>query len=183
MRGDIPWARVALEISAAEFLAKSKSLARMPETVRHAVLARGFRAVGRASESRIVKDVASGTQMRQKDVRATIQTGVWPEGVQHTCISPWVPLAKLGSARQTKTGVTVRGWGSHRSAFIVAKFGGNVYARSGSERFPIKKLHGPNPANHINTHRARYEAILTEVAGRILLPEVERQLDLALAQI
>ncbi len=174
---------IAYRIDAAEFVAKSKALAALPGTIRSVVLPRGFRSVGRASESRIVKTVAAETSMRQKDVRATIRTAHSDHDVVHICRSPWIPLSHLGGVRQTRTGVTVRGWGAHKGAFIVVRYGGNVFARVGASRLPIKKLHGPNPANHINTHPDRYRKILEEEAERRLLPEIERQLDLAIARL
>lgn len=174
---------IAYRIDAVEFALKSRALAAMPATIRSVVLPRGFRAVGRASESRIVKQVSAETDMRQKDVRATIRTLHSDHDVTHVCRSGWIPLAKLGAARQTRTGVTVRGWGPHKSAFIVSRYGGNVFARVGVARLPIKKLHGPNPANHINTHPDGYRKILEEEAERRLLPEIARHLDLALARL
>lgn len=174
---------ISYRIDAAEFLAKSRAIARMPEKIRSVVLPRGFRAAGRASESRIVKQVAADTSMRQKDVRATIKTFHSDHDVVHVCRSNWIPLAKLGGARQNSKGVTVRGWGAHRGAFLVGRYGGNVFARVGGDRLPIKKLFGPNPANHINRHADTFRAILEEEAERRLLPEVERQLTMALAAL
>lgn len=171
---------IAFRIDGAEFLAKSKALAAMPDKIRTTVLARGFRAVSRSSESKIVREVSAATSMRQKDVRSRLKTMHSDHDVTHVVRSKWIPLAQLGGARQTSKGVTVRGWGSHKGAFLIGKFGGNVYAREGKARLPIKKLFGPNPANHINTHPDRYRQIMEEEAERRLLPEVERQLDLAL---
>jgi hypothetical protein len=174
---------VSYRIDAAEFLAKSARIAALPDGIRTSVLSKAFRAVSRASESKIVKQVAVDTTMRQKDVRDKLRTFYSDHDVTHVVTSPWIPLAKLGAARQTKTGVTVRGWGAHRGAFILSKLGGNVYARTSAKRFPIKKLYGPNPANHINTHPERFRKILEDEADRRLLPEVDRLLGLLLDRL
>ena len=94
---------IAFRIDAVEFQMKSKALASMPEKIRSVVLPRGFRAVGRASESRIIKKVSADTSMRQKDVRATVRTSHSDHDVVHICRSGWIPLAKLGAARQTSS--------------------------------------------------------------------------------
>lgn len=174
---------IAYRIDAAEYLAKSKAVAALPATIRTQVLQRGFRTVGRSSETQIVRKAAADTSMRQKDVRDRLKTVYSDHDVTHVVRSPWIPLAHLGGARQTRTGVTVRGWGAHKGAFLIAKYGGNVYAREAETRLPLKKLFGPNPANHINTHPEPFRSILEAEAERRLLPEVERLLDQALARL
>jgi hypothetical protein len=56
-----------------------------------------------------------------------------------------LPL-KVFKARQTARGVTAAPWNQRRlfaSTFFVGKFGGDVFRRTGKDRFPIKKLWGP----------------------------------------
>lgn len=99
---------IAYRIDAAEYLAKSKAVAALPATIRTQVLQRGFRAVGRSSETQIVRKAAADTSMRQKDVRDRLKTVYSDHDVTHVVRSPWIPLAHLGGARQTRTGVTRR---------------------------------------------------------------------------
>lgn len=50
------------------------------------------------------------------------------------------------AARQTGSGVSAAPWGTRRifpHTFIVPKFGGGVFVRQGSKRFPLKQLWGP----------------------------------------
>jgi len=60
-----------------------------------------------------------------------------------------ISLKEFG-ARQTKKGVSYRvsktaGRKTIRSAFVVDKIGGHVFARVGKSRLPINKKHGPSP--------------------------------------
>jgi Prophage minor tail protein Z (GPZ) len=57
----------------------------------------------------------------------------------------FVPLKEFG-ARQTRKGVSAAPWNKRRvfpHTFIIARYGGNVYARAGKGRFPLHKLYGP----------------------------------------
>lgn len=176
-------AQVGIKVDALEYLAKSRVFHRMPETIRTTVLSRAFRAVSKSTESRVVKSVAAGTNMRQKDVRATIHTSHGAGGVDLVCRSKWIRLTDLGAAKQTRVGVWVRGWGTHKSAFLIKSRNNWAYARVGKARLPIKALWGPNPAQFINKHRGDYEALLASETERVLLPEVERLLGVALATL
>jgi len=59
-----------------------------------------------------------------------------------------IPLKYLG-ARQNKKGVTYKTGNKTRgfvkSAFVVDRFGRNVFARTGAARVPIEKQFGPSP--------------------------------------
>ena len=57
-----------------------------------------------------------------------------------------LPL-RLFKPSQFSYGVRAKVWGKHqtyRSAFIVAKYGGNVFHRTSKKRFPIQKMFGPS---------------------------------------
>lgn len=57
-----------------------------------------------------------------------------------------LPL-RLFKPSQFSYGVRAKVWGRHqtyRSAFIVAKYGGNVFHRTSRKRFPIQKMFGPS---------------------------------------
>lgn len=75
------------------------------------------------------------------------------------------------AARETRKGVTVKVSPGGRklvkhagnAAFMVAKFGGHVYARTGSARLPMKKLYGPSlPATFI---KEKVQSAMDKVAG------------------
>jgi hypothetical protein len=53
---------------------------------------------------------------------------------------------KSFDARQVRAGVSARPWGrrrTFRSAFVIPRFGGEVFRRTTRARFPIVKLWGP----------------------------------------
>jgi hypothetical protein len=57
-----------------------------------------------------------------------------------------LPL-RLFKPSQFSYGVRARVWGEHqtyRSAFIVARYGGNIFHRTSRKRFPIQKMFGPS---------------------------------------
>ena len=57
-----------------------------------------------------------------------------------------LPLS-LFKPSQFSYGVRAKAWGRHqmyRSAFIVAKYGGNVFHRTSRKRFPIERMFGPS---------------------------------------
>ncbi len=77
------------------------------------------------------------------------------------------------SPRQTRKGVTARIYGKrilHPHAFIVKRYGGNVYRRTGKARFPIRKLTGPAiPIEMIRENSVEaFRAALSEVFPREL---------------
>lgn len=58
----------------------------------------------------------------------------------------------LFGARETASGVSAAPWNRRRifkSSFIIEAYGGKVYLRVGSRRFPIRQLYGPNLAREI----------------------------------
>lgn len=169
-----------VKIEASDFKRRADQFAALPRKVQDQVLKRGFEKVGRSTLTRIVRETAEGTDLRQKDVRKVTRMVHSAANVHIVMRSGYLPLSKLGAARQTRSGVTVRGWGSHKSAFIVRRYGGNIYTRTTKKRFPIKRLWGPNPAAYVLKHAAKFQAILEEQADRHLLPEIARQMDLLL---
>lgn len=100
----------------------------------------------RALKANVVKDALSISRAtRSRLIGALYATG-----------RP-IPLRDY-AARQTKKGVTVSVTRGQRkrvqhagnAAFIVNKIGGNVFAREGKSRLPIKKLYGPSiPATFV----------------------------------
>ena len=56
------------------------------------------------------------------------------------------PALSVFGAKQFSYGVRAKIWGraqTYRSAFIVGRFGGNVFKRTSKARFPIEQLWGP----------------------------------------
>ena len=70
--------------------------------------------------------------------RATLETRIIGTG-RH------LPLSVFG-AKQFSSGVRAKVWGraqTYSSAFVVGRFGGNVFKRTSKKRFPIEQLWGP----------------------------------------
>lgn len=75
-----------------------------------------------------------------------------------------IPLKHMG-ARQTKKGVTFKSGskskGFVKSAFVVDRFGRNVFARTGKTRIPTEKQFGPSPGDMYEAGGVKQVAIQT----------------------
>lgn len=74
--------------------------------------------------------------------------------------------------RQTKNGITAYPWGEKfrfKSAFVIPKYGGNLYHRKTVKRFPIKSLYGPNINKEIvkDETAVAFHAVSDELAPRV----------------
>jgi hypothetical protein len=166
---------------AEDFFRLSKQFERLPEKIKTSVTAKAMRRVAQMGATQVVKRAAERINIPQKFVRE--RTSAFQrqnEGVIYVR-SDWIELYKLG-ARQTRTGVTVRARGSYQSAFIAKMKSGHVgvFMREGSARLPIQQLHGPNPANDINTSPDIYTDLMVQVAEHHVMPRLLHELGRAL---
>jgi DNA-binding MarR family transcriptional regulator len=94
----------------------------------------------RALSARVVRDALTVKKTTKTQLVASLTASGRP-----------IPLREY-QARAGKRGVTVKVSPGGRKlvrhagnkAFALAKFGGHIYARTGKERLPIKKLYGPS---------------------------------------
>jgi hypothetical protein len=91
-----------------------------------------------------------------------------------------LPL-RLFKPVQFSYGVRARVWGKHqtyRSAFIVARYGGNVFHRTLRERLPIQRMFGPS----IPKEMVRDETLKTfEQSGNAIMDRAMHELSRILA--
>jgi len=75
--------------------------------------------------------------------------------------------------RVTSKGLTAYPWGvrhSFKSAFVIPRYGGNLYRRRTSKRFPLEALYGPNISKELvkDATAAAFQAIVaTELPPRV----------------
>lgn len=189
----------ALVIDAKECARLERKMADLGRALRDRVIRRSIATVLRRMRTQTVRDIVEGTDMRPSAVRSKVRAMVVTDAALITVRSSFIPLIDLGSARQfggkrkrngkghfvaagkQRGGVTVRGWGRHAGAFI-ATMGGHrgIFTRKGEGRLPVKELWGPNPAAYVLKHDGEFLQMLTSVAQHELVPEIERQIDLAL---
>jgi hypothetical protein len=89
-------------------------------------------------QSCIPRGAVNAATRFQSSTRATMSTVTSGTG-RH------LPLSFFG-AKQFSYGVRAKIWGkaqSFRSAFVVKRYGGGVFKRTGKARFPIEQLWGP----------------------------------------
>ena len=91
-----------------------------------------------ALKSRLVRERLKTSRARPGSLAYTIRVDRRP-----------IPIAEFGGARQVRQGVKVRIIkGGQRvlleSAFIVDRYGGNVFSRVGPDRGPIRSRMGPS---------------------------------------
>lgn len=102
---------------------------------------KSFTAVKKAllEQTGIPKGTIAGSMKFRRATRKNLQTIISGSGSE-------LPLS-LFKPSQFSYGVRAKVWGKHqtyRSAFIVAKYGGNVFHRTSRQRFPIQKMFGPS---------------------------------------
>jgi hypothetical protein len=92
-----------------------------------------------SQQSSIPRGAVNAATRFKSSTRATMSTVTSGTG-RH------LPLSFFG-AKQFSYGVRAKIWGkaqSFRSAFVVKRYGGGVFKRTGKARFPIEQLWGPS---------------------------------------
>lgn len=162
---------------ASDFARLAKDLSNIPYELKYVAVGRAMQRVAKMGATQVIKRVAERIDIPQKFVRE--RTYAYQSNLEANIRvrSDWISLYKLG-ARQTKKGVTVRGRGSYRSAFIAGMSSGHagVFKRTSAARLPIRELYGPNPANDITTSPEVYQDLIDGVAERYVLPRLMHEL-------
>jgi hypothetical protein len=146
-----------------------------------------------------VRLVAKRTDLRPKDVRDKIRDYNDGSAYGIDVRSRWLPLYELGAVRRygrkrprnadgtyaaggAGGGVTVRGWGRHRGAFVATMKSGHVgiFRRVGEDRAPVREVWGPNPAWEVFKNDQTYLAMMQRIVQEEFVPELERQIKVLL---
>ncbi len=159
-----------------DFFRLSAAFERLPAEIKTKVAARAMARIGDMGRTRIVRRIADRIDLPPGIVRDKTQAYISGDAAVVRVASDWISLYRIG-ARQTRSGVTVRARGSYRSAFIATMNGGTaVFKREGSSRFPVEALYGPNPANDVRTSPDVYQAVLIDIAEKMILPRMLHEL-------
>ncbi|MEO3997194.1 phage tail protein [Mesorhizobium sp. CAU 1732] len=165
---------------AAEYLALSRAIRKLPGEIRAKAFARAGRRVTQMARTRYLKRAAPRLKLPQRVIRekTTARFNAGGNTSEVVVKSGWIPLHKLG-ATQTRSGVRVRLRGSYKSAFIAQMKSGHVgvMMREGAARLPIRELFGPNPAHDITNNDAVYLELLAEVIDEAMAPRVLHEID------
>ena len=165
-----------IRYDSSDFFNLSRAFGRLPDDIKHKVAARAMARVGDMGRTQVVKRIAERIKLPAGIVRDATQAHVSADSAMIRVRSKWISLYRIG-ARQTRTGVTVRGRGSYQSAFIATMNGGTaVFKREGASRFPVEALYGPNPANDVRTSPDVYERLLVDIAERHVMPRMLHEL-------
>jgi DNA-binding transcriptional LysR family regulator len=160
---------------AAEYLALSRAIRKLPDEIKAKAFARAGRRVTQMARTRYIRRAAPRLKLSQKVIRelTTARFNAGGNTSEVVVRSGWIPLHKLG-ATQTSKGVRVRLRGSYRSAFIAGMKSGHVgvMMRQGAARLPIRELFGPNPAHDITNNDQVYLELIAEVIEEALAPRV-----------
>lgn len=169
-------ALVDIRYDASDFWRLSRAFERLPDDIKHKVATRAMGRVGDMGRTRVVRRIAERIKIAQAFVRGATSAWTGADGATIRVSSKWISLYRLG-ARQTRSGVTVRGRGSYRSAFIATMNGGTaVFKREGASRFPVKALYGPNPANDVRSSPDEYQKLVEDIARQYVLPRMLHEL-------
>lgn len=154
---------------AAEYLALSRAIRKLPDEIRAKAFARAGRRVTEMARTQYLKRAAPRLKLPQRVIRerTTARFNAGGNTSEVVVRSGWIPLHKLG-ATQTSKGVRVRLRGSYRSAFIASMKSGHVgvfsntggYNAASGRNNAIRELFGPNPAHDIANNDAVYLAVI-----------------------
>lgn len=137
---------------------------------------------GRKSFTQLRRSLAQQSSIPRGAVNAATRFKTATRGTMATVTSGTgrhLPLSFFG-AKQFSYGVRAKIWGraqNFRSAFVVKRYGGGVFKRTGKARFPIEQLWGP--AVPVEMLRDEAYAAWTEQHPRVLR-ESERLIALML---
>ena len=159
----------------------SKQIDNLPEKIKRDAYGAAFARIGAMAETRYKRVAAEHTKLPVQAIADNMNIVVRHagDGITIHLKGHWIPLSAL-RPRQTKTGVTVRPRGSYRHAFIATMKSGHegVFRRAkGVSRFPINKMFGPNPANHVRRKPEVYAGMLEELIESHMLKRVLHELD------
>lgn len=170
---------VSVQFDSLDYARLAARMRRLPIEIKARAFARAMARVRDMARTQVVKAAAEWTDTPQKLIRPATQARAQADAVDVRMRTPWFSLVKYG-AKQTPRGVSVRGRGILRSAFIVRSRGA-VFARAGAGRFPIRELYGANPAHAINTRPPFFEETMARVMESHLIPRVMHELDRLIA--
>lgn len=170
---------IEAHIDAQAYLAMSRAIQRLPGEIKAKAFARAMRRMRDMARTRVVRRSAEHSKAPRAIIRArtTARFNAGGNTVDVVMKSDWIGLYKYG-ARQTRTGVSVRGRGSYAHAFIATMGSGHagVFDRVGSSRLPIQELFGANPAHAITNNPDVYLEVLAELIDEALAPRVLHEL-------
>lgn len=139
------------------------------DSTRHAMKIAVAR-VSRWAGNEVRRRVASAVKVKGGIIKGRMFVGITDEGGRVWLgLSP-IKLNRL-NPRKTASGVTA-GPAKRPGAFIIEKFGGNVFQRKGAARLPIEK----SPGHEIREEGSAAIQSVQELIGPRLLAEFERAL-------
>lgn len=180
-----------IRIDASDFDDLARAIGKLPGDIKTKAMARAMRRMRTMARTRVVRKNAKHTKLPQREIRERTK-GYYDAGRNEIEIvekSKWIPLYDLNH-NPTPRGVTVRGRGSYRHAFIATvtgKKGGKhtgVFRRDVGSQMPsnpkkeqIRELFGPNPAHAITNNPEEYVEVLSELIQQHLAPRFMHELD------
>lgn len=176
-----------LKFDAKEIADLGRAFGRISGDVKAKAFARAMRRMRDMAKTRVVRQTAARTDLKQSIVRAVTYAkfNAGSSTIEVVEDSGWIGLYKIG-ATQTGTGVTVKGRGNIEHAFIAKLKSGHagVFMRERGTRMPsnpkkekIKELFGPNPAHDVTNNPDEYLEMLSELIEEQLMPRVLHEIE------
>lgn len=171
---------VQVRFDASELEQIGRAFARIPGEIKAKAFARAMIRMKDMTRTRIVRQSAQRTELPVGMVRA-LTTATFNAGsatIEVVERSGWIGLYKIG-AKQTATGVRVKGRGDIAHAFVATMKSGHtgVMIRTGKGRLPIRELFGPNPAHDVTNNPDEFIKVLAEVIEDHLAPRVLHEIE------
>ncbi len=150
---------LTITVDTREFERQAKAFAAVGKNIRPA-LARAINHTGDKARTQVTRALAEQTGASYSTVRKALRT--IPAGgttlIYRIVSTGGYMSLKEFDARQRPEGVRAAPWGKRRvfpHTFIVPSLGGHVFERTGSSRYPIRKLWGPAIPKEMVKDKAR----------------------------
>ena len=182
---------VEMYVDSSDFSRLSTKLAHIPAEIKAKAFSRALRRVRNMAKTQVVRRAAKDSGLRYSDVnKITRAFNTGSDTARIVMRAGWIPLYKLGAARQTGRGVSVRKWGAHKGAFIATMRTGHtgVFVRVSGTRMEkknkeqIRELWGPNPVSNVLRDDEKYLRVLSKVMQENFVPRVEHEINRILSR-
>jgi hypothetical protein len=169
---------------ASDFEQLGRAISRLPGDIKTKAMARAMTRLRQRARTEVVNRNAEHTQMPKGRIRklTTARFNAGGNTQEVTVKSGWIGLYALG-ARQTRTGVTVRGRGKYDHAFLATMKSGHRgvfirdYPGEKGKKAKIMELYGANPAHAITNNPDVYLEVLADLIEKELAPRFLHELD------
>jgi len=174
---------MTLSIDTRDFRALGAAMHRLPSDLKAKAFRSAVNHTGKKARTQVARLAAKYSGLPYRFTRDAAKMSLAGDGIEIRLRSKWVRLIELAPSQNSK-GVSIRGRGTTRSAFIAYSNRSKDFAvmsRKGKSRTPVRELYAANPAHAMGADRhGEFERLAQSIMDRDfaarLLHEVDRRL-------